>query len=138
MQARQPGPFKHSGTESDPSEKSNGTFYLSFENENSTGVNEPFADPDCIAVDKEILALSREINQLAKIQADKLLYVLNASINNTVSKLPADIRAMPAGKFFARCDADSAFKSKYNLTFETFDEFNLLGRNHTQALSAVA
>jgi hypothetical protein len=62
-------------------------------------------------------------------EADKLLFVLDASINNTMNKLPTDIRNMTAKDFFFRCDTEPEFKIATDLKFEIFDEFNLLGNN---------
>lgn len=58
-----------------------------------------------------------------------MLYVLNATINNTISQLPPDVRAMSAKEFFARCNNDEKFMAEFNLKFSIFDEFNLLGQN---------
>ena len=89
-------------------------------------VTERELDDEIEKVNEQLMVTYREISQLVKLEADKYLYVSNATIQNTISQLPTSILNMKANEFMEKC-TESEFDSKYNLEFKLFDEFNLLG-----------
>ena len=77
-------------------------------------------------VSQSLLAEYRQICQLVKLEADKYIYVQNASIQHTLNQLPAKLLNMKANDFIDLCATDNQFDQQYNLEFKTFDEYNLL------------